>query len=90
MLTISTTPKALVEAPKDLTHIILTEGTTHRFVETTAGVTEFHYGVGKYEEVTVRRFRTILRSLVQAAKGHQIEQLAIELPQTQFPKLAEQ
>ncbi len=90
MLTISTTPKALTTAPKGLTRVILTEGTTHRFVETTAGVTEFHYGVGKYEEVTVRRFRTILRSLVQAAKGHQIEQLAIELPQVQFPKLTEQ
>jgi leucyl aminopeptidase len=90
MLTISPIPKSLVDAPKGLTRVILTESTTHRFVETVNGTTEFHYGVGKYEEVTMRRFRTILRSLVQAAKGHQVEKLAIELPQTQFPKLAEQ
>lgn len=87
MLTFTTSPKALNTVAKDFTRLVLTEASTHRFVETAAGTSELHYGVGKFAEVGGRRFRTLLRSVIQAAKGHQIEKLALELPPSLFPML---
>ena len=90
MLILTTTHTPLSDAQPGLVRVVLTESSTHRLVETAAGVTEFYYGVGKFEEVTMRRFRIILRGLIQATKSHQIERIAIELPQSRFPKLADQ
>jgi leucyl aminopeptidase len=90
MLTITTQPKGLSEAPKGFCRLVLTEDapTTHRFVETASGDLEYRLGVGKFGDVTIRTFRTLIRNIVQIAKNHQIEKLAIELPQTQFARLA--
>lgn len=90
MTTIKTSPKALSDAPKKYCRIILTEEkpTWHRLVETTDGILEYRMGVGKWKAVTPRTFRTLVRSMVQAAKSHQLEAIAIPLSHPTFPKLA--
>ncbi|MBY0309869.1 leucyl aminopeptidase family protein [Patescibacteria group bacterium] len=90
MVTITAKKHGLQEAPTDYCRLILTEepASTHRFVETTTGSLEYRLGVGKYSDVTMRTFRTLIRNVVQIAKNHQIEKLAVELPQAQFPQLA--
>lgn len=90
MLTITPKKHGLSEAPSAYCRLILTEepSSTHRFVETANGGLEYRLGVGKYSEVTMRTFRTLIRNVVQIAKSHQIEKLAVELPQSQFPQLA--
>jgi leucyl aminopeptidase len=87
IITIAKTP--ITSAPKKYCRIVLTEesANAHRFVETTDGTLEYRQGVGKFADVTVRTFRTMLRSLVQAAKGHQIEYIALSLDRASFPKL---
>jgi leucyl aminopeptidase len=90
MLTITPKKHSLQDAPAAYCRLILTEepSSTHRFVETATGGLEYRLGVGKFSEVTMRSFRTLIRNVVQIAKSHQIEKLAVELPQAQFPKLA--
>lgn len=90
MLTISTTKKALADCPKEYCRLLLTEDTHswHRLVETKDGGLEYRLGVGKFAEIDVRQFRKLIRTIVQAAKGHQIACLAMSLNQAQFPKLA--
>ncbi len=90
MLTITPKKHGLQEAGAGYCQLVLTEepSSTHRFVETPTGGLEYRLGVGKYAEVTARTFRTLIRNIVQIARNHQIEKLAIELPQAQFPKLA--
>jgi len=46
-------------------------------------------GVGKWNDVTPRTFRTLLRSIIQAAKSHQLTAIALEITSTQFPRLEE-
>jgi leucyl aminopeptidase len=91
MLKITTSKKSLSELPVKYSRLVLTEEaqSVHRFVETVSGVTEYRMGAGKWNEITVRSFRTLVRSIVQAAKGHQVEALAIDVSALAFPKLAE-
>ncbi len=90
MLKITPTAKALADSPKKFTRLVITEDplSKHRFVENTDGTTMYRMGIGKWKEVTPRTFRTIIRSIVQAAKSHEVEALALELPFAHFPKLA--
>lgn len=90
MLTITTTPNALTESPQKFCRLILTEDnhSWHRLVETAGGVLEYRLGVGKFSEIDMREFRTLVRTIVQAAKSHQIASLAVELEFARFPKLA--
>jgi leucyl aminopeptidase len=88
MFTFTTSPKPLAAAPSTHYRVVITEGSTQRLVETKDGHTELHYGAGKYADITMRTFRTMVRGLVQTAKSHQIEKIALELPQSQFPKLS--
>jgi len=46
-------------------------------------------GVGKYKDVTPRKFRLLVRSIVRAAKAHQVEYLAVQLSNSLFPQLQE-
>jgi len=89
MLKITTFKKPVAELPAKYCRLVLTEeaSSVHRFVETADGLTEYRMGAGKKEEVDARAFRTLVRSIVQAAKGHQIESLAIDLSSLSFPKL---
>ncbi len=89
MLKITTSKKSLAELPAKYCRFVLTEEapSVHRFVETVSGVTEYRMGAGKWATVDARVFRTLVRSIVQAAKSHQIEALAIDISQLNFPKL---
>ncbi|HEY0964743.1 MAG TPA: leucyl aminopeptidase family protein [Candidatus Paceibacterota bacterium] len=81
MTKITTTNKPLSEVPVKYCRVILTEDapTWHRLVETKEGGLEYRMGMGKRTEATPRTFRTLVRTIVQAAKSHQIEALALEL-----------
>jgi leucyl aminopeptidase len=81
MPNITTTAKLLNEVPKKYCKIILTEDASswHRLVETTDGGLEYRMGAGKPSEATARTFRTLVRSIVQAAKSHQLENIALHL-----------
>ncbi len=87
---ITVTKKSLAESPKKFSKLILTEDSPqyHRFVETSDGNTEYRMGVGKFGDITARTLRTLIRGIVLAAKNHQVEFLAIELHNTQFPGLS--
>lgn len=89
MLKITSTNKQLSDVAKKYVRLIITEepASTHRFVETADSTCEYRMGVGKYKAMTPRKFRTFVRSIVQAAKSHEIEYLAIQLSRSPFPKL---
>ncbi len=90
MLTITTSNKPLSAAPAKYCRLILTEQSAdwHRLVETTDDHLEYRLGRGKASNITRRTFRTLIRSIVQAAKSHQIEHLAIDLTDLTFNTLA--
>ncbi|MEY2665810.1 MAG: Leucyl aminopeptidase [Candidatus Parcubacteria bacterium] len=91
MPNITTTAKLLNEVPKKYCKIILTEDAPswHRLVETADGGLEYRMGAGKRSEATARTFRTLVRSIVQAAKSHQIEHIALHMGAMGCPKLEE-
>ncbi|MEK7462304.1 MAG: leucyl aminopeptidase family protein [Patescibacteria group bacterium] len=91
MPNITTSPKNLAEAPKKYCRIVLTEEAPnwHRLVETIDGGLEYRMGAGKWNQVNRRSFRTLVRSIVQAAKSHQLEYIALQLSNSPFPKLRE-
>ena len=90
MLKIQTTGKSLAETALKYCRIILTEdsSSTHRFVETKDGVLEYRMGAGKWKDIDARSLRTLVRSMVQAAKSHKVEFLAIDFSLLSFPKVA--
>jgi leucyl aminopeptidase len=87
MLTISTSPKELSAASKKYCRLVLTEEptTSHRFIERADGSLEYVLGAGKWNKLTPRTFRTLVRSIVQAANSHQIEFLAVPVFGNNFP-----
>lgn len=89
MLKITTSPKPIAEASKKFCRLILTEESisTHRFVENSDGTLEYRMGAGKWGKIEVRTFRTLVRTIIQAAKSHQVEFLAIDFSILSFPKL---
>ncbi len=92
MLKIIANPKSIDAIVKKTVRLQLTEEpiSAHRFVESADGNTTYKMGIGKWSEITARSFRTIVRTIVQTAKAHEIESLAIEMNLAQFPKLGEQ
>ncbi len=83
-----TVTKNLIEnAPKKYCRLVITEDAPnwHRLVETPDGQLKYRMGAGKYRDMTARKFRLFVRSIVQAAKSHQLENVAMTLPE--FPKL---
>lgn len=79
----------ITKQPKKYCRLIVIEDAqnVHRLVETKDGQLEYRMGAGKYKDMTARKFRLFVRSIVQAAKNHQIEYLAIQLSKLPFPKL---
>ncbi len=69
--------------------VVITEeqAGTHRFVERADEIIEYRHGAGKWADVTPRQFRTLLRSVVQALKGHKVTSAAINLDRAAFPQL---
>ncbi len=88
---ISTTPKDLSSASKKYCQIVLTEDKSsyHRLVETKDGKLEYRIGTGKKKKVTVRSFRSLVRSIVVAAKSHKLEHIALRINSEEFSKLAD-
>ena len=88
---ITQTNKSLDKTPKKYVRFVLTENSpeSHRLVETSDGRTEYRMGVGKWNKITPRTVRILVRSVVCAAKAHQIEHLAIQFSNSPFPKLKE-
>lgn len=89
MQNIITTAKVLREASKKYCKIILTEDAPswHRLVETTDGHLEYRLGAGKRDDMNARTFRTLVRTIVQAAKSHQIEMIALQIQAADYLKL---
>lgn len=90
MLKITATGKALAESPKKYTRFVITSdpASQHRFIENTDGTTTYKTGLGKWDTLDARTFRTAIRGLIMAAKGHEIEAFALELHFADFPLLA--
>lgn len=90
MTTITFSPKTLTDAPKKYCKIVLTEDALswHRLVETTGGGLEYRMGAGKQSELSVRSFRTLVRTIVQTAKSHQLENIALEMEFASYKKLS--
>jgi len=89
MTKINTTSKSLADVPAKYCRIILTEDSPdwHRLVETADGHLEYRMGTGKRKKATARSFRTLVRTIVQSAKAHQLEYIAIHLGAMGCPKL---
>ncbi len=92
MLKITTSAKDISEIPKKYCRLVLTSDapSKHRFVELSDGSTEYRLGRGKAEEVTMRTFRTLVRSIVQTMKSHQVSEVAIKVEDLRFSTLSEQ
>lgn len=91
MTKITSTTKPLSKAAKKYCRIVVTDAkpSWHRLVERADGVLEYRLGAGKGKSMTARSFRTLVRSIVQAVKSHQVSEIALELDYTDYPKLAE-
>lgn len=89
MVKLNTTTKALADTPKKYVRVILTEekNTSHRFVETKDGTTEYRMAIGAFRDVTPRKFITLVRTIVQSLKAHHVEYAAIQFQNSSFPKL---
>jgi len=89
MTKITLGPKSLAESPKKYCRIILTEDkpSWHRLVENADGTLEYKMGAGKRKDITTRTYRTMIRAIVQAAKAHQLEHIAIHIGVMGCPQL---
>ena len=89
MTKIIATNKTLDEVAVKYCRVIITEDklSWHRLVETTDGHLEYRMGAGKRKSINARGFRSLVRSIVQAAKAHQLENIAIHLGMMGCPKL---
>ncbi len=92
MTKIKTSPKDLTVQPKKYCRFILSDkqSSWHRLVETKDGQLEYHLGAGKQKDWTMRTFRTLVRSMVAAAKSHQLTDIAIQLDLDENTPLHEQ
>lgn len=81
MTKIHTTEKTFTDIPAKYCRIVLTEDkpTMHRLVEKADGTLEYRMGAGKRVKATPRNYRTLVRSIVQAAKSHHLEHIAIHI-----------
>jgi leucyl aminopeptidase len=89
MTLITISKKALKVQPKKYVRLVLTEDTPafHRLVERQDGILEYRMGAGKFKDLTPRKFIALVRSIVQAAKSHQITHLALSLNADAFTKV---
>ncbi|MFW6209885.1 MAG: leucyl aminopeptidase family protein [Patescibacteria group bacterium] len=83
--------KDLLDLPDKYCRVVLTDNqpTWHRLVETPDGTLEYRLGTGAKKDLTARRFRTLVRKIVQAAKAHQLVRIALTLQPADYPQLEE-
>lgn len=81
MTKIKTSPKNLNDQPTQYCRIVLSDQkpSWHRLVETKDGQLEYHLGAGAQKEWTKRSFRTLVRTVVAAAKSHQLAKIALQI-----------
>jgi leucyl aminopeptidase len=79
--------KAIDEAPASHVRIAITEDTLSRVVRE-AGHETLEIGVGKWSEVTKRKFLLLCREIVQQAKKNRVKKIALQLDGSPFPLLA--
>lgn len=91
MTKISLSPKKISTVQKKFVRLVITEDAQswHRIVECKDGSLEYRMGSGKKEKMTPRLFITFCRSIVVAARSHQIESLAISFEDLLFSKVKE-
>ncbi len=91
MTTIYTTKKPITEIPTKYCKVAVSEESPskHRFIEQTDGTLVYKMGGGKWDKITPRTFRTLVRSIVVALKSHQITHATIALTPQSFPLLSE-
>lgn len=89
MIHINLLAKKSEHISKKYTKLVITERETswHRIVECADGSVEYRMGSGKRDTMTPRTFITFCRSIVVAAKSHQIEFLAVSFDDLLFPKV---
>jgi leucyl aminopeptidase len=91
MTKITLSKNEIAEQPKKFTRLVVTQDPTswHRLVECADGSLEYRMGSDKREKMTPRTFITFCRSIVAAAKSHQIENLAISFEDLVFKNVEE-
>ncbi|MEN9922236.1 MAG: Leucyl aminopeptidase [Candidatus Parcubacteria bacterium] len=91
MTKIIATHKSYSDIAAKYCQIILTEdrASWHRLVEKADGTLEYQMGIGKWSALTPRQYRTLIRSIVQTAKQHQLTHIALQVALSDFPKLTE-
>lgn len=89
MLKIETTTGSETTLAKKFCRLVLTEQSAahHRFIEKEDGTVIYKMGIGKRSKVTARSFRLIVRSIIQAAKSHKVEALAVDFSALAFSAL---
>lgn len=78
---------ALNRAPKGYTQVRLVEGDLRRLVRE-GGRDIVEVGTPKRDKVTRRKFVTICRSIIQAAKQNKAKKIAVQLSLSPFPQLS--
>ncbi|MDP3735172.1 MAG: leucyl aminopeptidase [bacterium] len=73
--------------PKEIVPVRLTEGEDTRLCEKASWRLELAVGVGKREEMTLRKLRVAARKLITAAKEHKLPRIAVFLDEFLFPNL---
>jgi leucyl aminopeptidase len=89
MIKITVSSKDITASPKKYCRLILTEEAKdkHRLIETKEDILEYRLGIGKFSEITPRKFITLVRSAVQAADSHKVEYLAVQFSNSSFQQL---
>ena len=89
MTKIITSQKDITAIPQKYCKLVITEDSPswHRLVECEDGTLEYRIGAGKWKTMTARKFITFVRTIIQAAKSHQIEHLAIQAPVAMLPAI---
>lgn len=89
MTHIIATDKDITAAAKKYCRLVITEDAVswHRLVECVDGTLEYRIGAGKWEDMSARKFITFVRTIVHAAKSHQIEHLALQAPVAMLPAI---
>lgn len=91
MTTIHTSKKPITEISTKYCQVAVSEESPskHRFIEQADGTLVYKMGGGKWDKITPRTFRTLVRSIIVALKSHQITHAAIALTPQSFPLLSE-
>ncbi len=89
MIKINSTSKKIVSLPKKYIKLVLTEDAQswHRLVECTDGSLEYRMGSGKKSAMSPRLFIAFCRSIVAAAKSHQLEFVSVSYDELLFPEV---